>query len=68
MNFIRERPGQLVPHHLVAFGQAPAMEEPIQFIQVADARNRRGEPLLDGLDGALGVGVLCCPGPGMELG
>ena len=62
----RERAGER-PHDPVAFGLAPAAERGVQLVEVVDAGHGRGEPLLDGLDGALGVGLLVAAGRHAEL-
>ena len=57
----RERAGERL-HDPVPLGLAPAAERRVQLIEVGDAGHRGGEPLLDGLDGPLGVGLLVAAG------
>ena len=65
----RERAGERL-HDPVPLGPAPAEKQPVQLDEIGDAGHRRGEPLLHGLDGPLGVGLLVAPGrhaePGLE--
>ena len=57
----RERPQQRL-HDAVAFGLATLAKQCVQFIEIVDARHGRGEPLLHGLDGPFGVGLLVAAG------
>ena len=52
----------------VAFSQAPVPQPLVQLVESGDARHGGGESPLDGLDGALGVGLLVAPGRHAELG
>ena len=49
-------------HDAVALGLAALAKERVQFIEIGDAGHGRGEPLLHGLDGPLGVGLLVAAG------
>jgi hypothetical protein len=53
----RERAEQRL-HDAITLGLATLAKKRVQFLDIRDPRHGRGEPLLHGLDGAFGVGLL----------